>query len=353
MVNAEITAERERGAIDRTKRKTSHDRVARRQLTGNAGNGDRSTTKMRVLIVPFLVSFAIVVLEVARVAAGSGWGQTAWAQGRSGFVRSDFVRSVRAIETGRQGHPSQAGLAFSSSADAFLVLETPEATPSRYSNIIVFSHAGDIAGSVRIAAGLRDPINMAFDDTANRLLMFEPGPGELIEIAAGSDGTLAPGTLTRIDAWHFGLQDPQGMSVDPLSGDLFILDGNGPRIVRVEPDPVLGFEHAAVSEVSLDGSGLEEVRGIAFDPTTGHFQILRPDRQRLYEVTDVALVVVNRDVSGFGLRDPQAMVFAPSGDLTDDPSAMSLYIADGGTGGNVKKGGMGGGITELSLTATR
>ena len=143
------------------------------------------------------------------------------------------------------------------------------------------------------------------------------------------------------------------MSVDPLSGDLFILDGNGSRIVRVEPDPVLGFEHAAVSEVSLDGSGLEEVRGIAFDPTTGHFQILRPDRQRLYEVTDVGLVVVNRDVSGFGLRDPQAMVFAPSGDLTDDPSAMSLYIADGGTGGNVKKGGMGGGITELSLTETQ
>jgi len=127
------------------------------------------------------------------------------------------------------------------------------------------------------------------------------------------------------------------------------------RIVRVEPDPVSGFEQATISEIDLQSSGLGELelRGIAFDPTTGHLHLLDPKMLRLYEVTDTGVVVANRDVSDFGLRNPQGMVFAPSGDLTDDPSNMSLYIANGGeqvdVASNGKGGGVLGGISELSV----
>ena len=38
---------------------------------------------------------------------------------------SDSIRSVRAIEVGRFGHPNPAGLAYSSRADAFLVVAAP------------------------------------------------------------------------------------------------------------------------------------------------------------------------------------------------------------------------------------
>src|SRR5262249_7222780 len=34
------------------------------------------------------------------------------------------------------------------------------------------------------------------------------------------------------------------------------------------------------------------------------------------------------DVSSLPVADPQAMVFAPSGDQTDDPSTLSLFVAD-------------------------
>jgi hypothetical protein len=52
--------------------------------------------------------------------------------------------------------------------------------------------------------------------------------------------------------------------------------------------------------------------------------------QKLYELTQNGQVVAVRDLAEFGLKNSQAMVFAPSGDQTDDPSQMSLYVADRG-----------------------
>jgi hypothetical protein len=65
------------------------------------------------------------------------------------------------------------------------------------------------------------------------------------------------------------------------------------------------------------------------------------NEQKLYELAQTGQVMATRDLSEFELRDPQSMVFAPSGDLTDDPSELSLYIAEAQAPG---------GIIELSFT---
>lgn len=283
------------------------------------------------------------------VVIGFACGQAAWARGKS-----DSVRLVRVIETAPLGHPEPVGLAFSPQADSFLLLGSPGESRPLFSDIVNISHRERFAGSARIGAAISAPLNVAFDGKADRLLIFEPGRDTLIAVAAGTDGFPGPDGMTQIDAGHFGIWDPRGMTVDPLSGHLFILDGLGARIVRIEPDPVLGFAQATIEEIWFEPSGLAwfNLRGIALDPTTGHLHILSPDRQRLYEVTNSGLVVANRDLSGIGLVDPQGIVFAPSGDMTDDPLVMSLYVADRGGGATAKSGNKGGGITELSLTTT-
>ncbi|GJL78480.1 MAG: hypothetical protein NPINA01_14690 [Nitrospinaceae bacterium] len=251
---------------------------------------------------------------------------------------------VRHIDTEPLGYPSPAGLGFSNAAGTFLVLESPATPPASTSDVIVISEVGDLLGTATLAASVENPLNMTFDNQGNRLLIFQPGSQELLEIAADAFGVLQPNTLTSINAGQFGLQDPRGMTVDPQSGNLYILDGNGPNIVRIVPDASQGFAQATVSTVSLAGKGLDGVRGIAFDPVTGNFHMLDSIGQLLYEVTETGLVAVSRDVSGLGLSDPQGMVFAPSGDQTDDPSVLNLYIADSGLGGAA------GNITELQLT---
>jgi len=243
-----------------------------------------------------------------------------------------YVRHVRAIETGDLDIPHPAGLAFSPGAKAFYVVEAHRpAQPLPPDTYLVKVTPYEARGaSARIVAAIRDPINMAFDGLANRLLILQPESNRLIEVPEGPDGNLDPATLVRHDARHFGLQNPQGMAVDPASGHLFILDGAGPRIIRIEPNPSGGFEGAAISEIDLGQTGLTGIRGLALDPISGHFHLLDPRGQKLLELTETGQVVTTRDLSEFGLVEPQGLVFAPSGDVTDDPAQMSLYIADSG-----------------------
>jgi hypothetical protein len=206
-------------------------------------------------------------------------------------------------------------------------------------DLIKLTPFADQVGSARIAAAIKDPRNMAFDGRLNRLLIFQSPNNQLIEVLEGSDGNLDPKTLIRHDARHFGLQNPQGMAVDPVSGNLFFLDAAGPRLVRVEPEPDGTVDAAVISVVDLQPIGLANVQGVAFDPTTNNIHLLAD--QKLYELTQAGQVVAIRDLAEFGLRDPEGMVFAPSGDLTDDPSEISLYITDqGGIAGPTTNGGV-------------
>jgi uncharacterized protein YjiK len=243
-----------------------------------------------------------------------------------------YARHVRAIETGDLGIPHPAGLAFSPGANTFYVVEArssvePQPPDTYLVEITPYEAQG---ASARILAAIQDPINMAFDGLANRLLILQPESNRLIDVPQGPDGSLDPAALVRLDARHFGLQNPQGMAVDPVSGHLLILDAARPRIVRVEPNLNGGFEGAVISEIDLGQTGLTDVRGLALDPVSGHFHLLDPGGQKLLELTETGEIVTTRDLSEFGLVEPQGLVFAPSGDLTDDPAQMSLYIADSG-----------------------
>jgi sugar lactone lactonase YvrE len=169
-----------------------------------------------------------------------------------------------------------------------------------------------------------------------------------LEVQADINGNLNPASLTRYDARSFGLQNPQGMTVDQTSGALFIVDAVGPRIVRVQPRSNGSFSGASVSEVSLQSQSFSAVRGIAFDPTSGHLFLINPTGQRLYELTQSGQLTATRDLAPFSLKTPQGMVFAPSGDQTDDPAKMNLYVADSGFAEQQNSGQ----IVELSLTAT-
>jgi len=246
-----------------------------------------------------------------------------------------YVRQVRVLDDLGIVHP--AGLAFSPETEVLLVVEArrPAQPPAPGFDILQATLVEDRVGSVRIAASINDPINMAFDSKAQRLLFLQSAKSNLFAVRVGSDGHLDPTTLRPYDARKFGLQEPQGLTVDPASGELYILDSAGPRLVRITPDAQGDFDQAVVSEVDLGQTGLVGPRGVAFDPTTGHLHVLNPAQPALYEVAATGQVVAIRDLTGIELGESQGMVFAPSGDQTDDPLQMSLYIADSGQTGAV------------------
>ncbi|MDX1415383.1 MAG: tandem-95 repeat protein, partial [Candidatus Promineifilaceae bacterium] len=248
---------------------------------------------------------------------------------RTAQAPTDYIRHVRNFDADNIGALNPVGLTFSPISANFLVLEA-NASPSN-SNIISVSPLEIRYDSVPIEAAVADPINMTFDSKVGRLLILDSESDELIEIEAASDGSLLPNTLTRHDVQHFGIQNPQGMTIDPLSGHLFVVDEPGPRLIQIEPDSGQGFDNAVISVVGLESTGLEDVRGLAFDPTSTNLHIYSAGDQEITEIDQSGQVLLSRDLSQFEFGSLQAMVFAPSGDSTDDPSHLNLYVADSGS----------------------
>gem|GEM_PF-1206202 len=246
---------------------------------------------------------------------------------------NSYIRQKRRLEVSDLGILNPAGLAFSPSANAFHIIEAGGQVPGAFTNIVKVTPTARLSGMARIGATIMDPVNMAFDGRFQRLLIYQAESKQLIEVREDVGGNLDPATLVRHDAKHFGLENAQGMTIDQESGHLFILDGADLRIVRIEPEADGSFQNALISEGNVGSTGLVDPRGLALDPTTGHLHILNATGQALYELTQTGQLVTIRDLTEFGLAEPRGIVFAPSGDLTDDPAQMSLYLAEKGVGG--------------------
>ncbi len=250
-----------------------------------------------------------------------------------------FVKDVRAFDADSIGTLNPVGLAFSPVANEFLVLEAVSSggTPSAKSDFIRIAPGEERRGFVSVAASINDPINMTFDSKFQRLLFLRSAHSNLFELAVDSQGLLLAGTLKPHNANKLGIQDPQGMVTDPANGDLFILNGTGPQLLHIVPDAQGGFADAVVTEVDLGHTGLVSPRGLALDPTSGHLYILNSVLQELFEVTKTGQVVAIHTLTGtdLNINNPQGMVFAPSGDTTDDPAKLNLYLADSAQTGNL------------------
>ncbi len=176
------------------------------------------------------------------------------------------AQQVGLLEQETTGLRSPSGLAFSPANNAFYVIDASPGGPRPAATEVVtltpfeLIPFTDRSGSTRIAATLRDPINMAFDARYGRLLLLS-GDGHLLEVQASPNGDLLPETLVAHDVTGLGLQSPQGMAVDPASGEVFVLDARIGRIVRLQPEADGSFDSATTSEIYPQVRALSRVRG--------------------------------------------------------------------------------------------
>lgn len=204
-------------------------------------------------------------------------------------------------------------------------LLTLESQPSAQTRSNEITTDEELVESVDLPASIA-PENAAFDPNLNRLLGLNPSGNTLIEVKLGADGRLNSDTFTEIDTKPFGIKNARGITVAP-EGTLYVLDGAAKEIVVIEPGADGNFDAATISRIDLPSS-VNNARGIAFDPTTDNFQVLSPNQKTLYELNQNGELVETRDLSEFSLRNPQAIVFAQSGDSTDPEDQQSLYVAD-------------------------
>ncbi len=176
-----------------------------------------------------------------------------------------------------------------------------------------------------------DPINVAFDSLSVgasgfdlfRLFLVDTRRGQVTAVKAG-----ARGGLVREGVEHFSLKDqkiadPQGATLDPGNGALYILDAAGPSIARFTPRLGRDFADVPASLINLP-RGLGTLRGLAFNPEDSHLYAINPERGTLHKLTLDGDVVAAFELPVAGVL--QGMIFAPSLDLTDYPGVYHLYL---------------------------
>ena len=252
---------------------------------------------------------------------------------RVGFAQAQppFIGLIQEMEPEKTGLTHPSGIAYSSHANAFYVVEIPtdpKITPG-ISVIKSISVLGQETGSTLINLAIENPINLTMDDRTGRLLIYQASTQQLIELSENPAGRLDPNTLVSHKV-NFGLTNPQGMTFDPVHGYLFFLDIVGPRLTRVQLTPEGSSIDLMIDSTLLQLAGDISLRGIAYDSSTGNLHVVSPGEHKLYELTTNGDVVAIRDLSGLNLSNPQGIVFAPSGDQTDNLALLNLYLADSG-----------------------
>jgi uncharacterized protein YjiK len=247
-------------------------------------------------------------------------------------------REVRVMETDDSGISNPASLAFYPEANVFMVLD---AQPTGANELVVMTPYEDFVALFPASGSVDEATGLAFDARRDRLLLLDPVSPALaaMTLAAGEHPSgPSPKVMARYEAQSLGLQDPRGLAVDPETGYVYILDGGTRQVVRIEPDSEGDLDTAValaagrVSRVNLRSDGLVDPRGLALNPSNGHLYLVGAHGQQLYEFSKAGELVAAMDLSSLDLVDPRGLAFAPSGDPTDDPSIINLYVADTGIG---------------------
>ena len=232
-------------------------------------------------------------------------------------------REVRTIDMLDYGLSNLEGLAFSPDANAFLLLKADGSVAGIAMNEVPVDTKG-------LVVPAEDPQNIAFNESTNKLFVLGSDDTQLEEIPVDGKGLPAPqaaGTREHnLDAVN--LQAARGITFDPATGWMFVLHADGEQLVVIAPDAASNYTAAPgkVTRVNLNGLGAMDLQSVAFNPQTGNLYLLDAGSQRLYEVTQSGNKVSEFDLSSLQITNPKNIVFAPSGDQTDDPDNQSLFI---------------------------
>jgi len=119
-----------------------------------------------LILVAFILPFALTRSSVALA-------QTPVAYEEVGIIETDDLDLL-----------NPTGLAFSPADNTFFVLPAHPAPlqPQGTTTIVSTTPFADLVGTVSVPAAGVDPLNMAFDRQANRLLLFDAATNDLVEI---------------------------------------------------------------------------------------------------------------------------------------------------------------------------
>ncbi len=214
-------------------------------------------------------------------------------------IGSARFADIQSIGTSKLGVPNPGGFAFLPAAAGFLLWEqNTELTQT--SLIKDYKHAG---GDINLPTAVNGDLNSAYDPSSGSIFFLGSGSTRLTRVDLNSKGYPATtaNSATKFDTHAYGVQSPAGITFDPLTGRLYILDAKGPRIVSVAPAAGRNYAgtSARISRMNVTGVGSTTLRGLAYNPKNTHLYAAAPNEKKIYEFDSQGVAVAQMDLANF------------------------------------------------------
>ena len=250
-------------------------------------------------------------------------------------VRPDLVQTID-TSAYSPSSPDPAGIAYMPAQDRLLISdsEVNEMPLFQGFNLFTATRTGSGVGSGNVVSYSGEPADLGIDTANGRLFIADDDKNKVFIVSVGSDGVYgtADDTRTNFRTSTFGSDDPEGVAYDPATGHLFVSDGLGVEIYRINPvNGVFGDGNDIVTHFDLAQYGAGDCEGLGIDPALGRLLCVDPSTpDNIYEVGKDGTLF--RVLSMAALPTSHAVVadvtMAPSSNPNDDPATMNYWIVD-------------------------
>ena len=225
--------------------------------------------------------------------------------------------------------------------------EVDETPFFRSDNLFHMSATGTFDHSSSLTSFCKEPTGIVFSPVNDHLFISDDSKKKVFEVDPNS-----PGTPIKSFSTSGFAADPEDVACDPMTGNLFIMNGGGGgAAARTIFETTTGGN--VVRSIVLP-STIADPEAVAFDDKNQVFYVSGTFSADIFVVSNdgniLDTLTLLRDYRN-PLTDtrarPKGLVLAPSSDPNDDPSVMSLWVAEYG-----KDQVMDGRIFEISLSGS-
>ncbi|HEX5094854.1 MAG TPA: putative Ig domain-containing protein [Acidimicrobiia bacterium] len=159
------------------------------------------------------------------------------------------------------------------------------------------------------------------DDSLRRIHLMRPGPDNRF-------GT-ADDVVTFINAAAYGSDDTEDPTYDPVSGDIFFMDGVATEVFRVSPvDGIFGNGNDTMTHFDVGQYGISDTEALEYYPPNDSLIVGNRTDRELIEVTKTGQLLRTIDLSGVpGLKLVSGLTVAPASNGTGQ---LNYWIVDRG-----------------------
>jgi hypothetical protein len=249
------------------------------------------------------------------------------------LVTAVEAQLIQTIDTSKYSPPSPdpAGVVYLASGNRLLISDSEVNEMSIFAgkNLFYAKLSGSLLETATTTSFSNEPTGVTINPANGHIFISDDIKKDIYEVDIGADNLFGTSddVVTSFSTDSFGGGDPEGVTFDTLRNHLYIADGIGNKVYKVNPGPnglFDGIDHIITSFDTLS-LGVTDPEGIAYNERTDTIYFVGAPENVVAEATIGGKLVTLHDISAAKAKKPAGMTFGPGSATSSD---YNLYIVD-------------------------